>query len=247
MERRSIDINCDVGEGVENENDLFPYITSCNIACGGHAGDRDSMRYVIRLAKKYGIKIGAHPSYPDKKNFGRISVDLHEKKLIKSISDQMKVFTAILTEERQPLHHIKPHGALYNDITKDRKLAGFFLESIEKYKSDSILYAPYGSSVEKEALKRGFKITYEAFGDRNYSENLTLVPRSMPNALITEPEEVLQHILTMMNKKQVRTASGKMVKILADTYCIHGDTPLALQILMYLNRELPKHHIYLNK
>ncbi len=238
-----IDINCDLGEGLGNENELMPLISSCNIACGGHAGDTKTMRAVARLASENGVKVGAHPSYPDHINFGRISLEIPEDELVQSIRTQMNDFMAILSEETIMIHHIKAHGALYNDIAKDRKLAKTFLKAIEKTKEAIFLYVPFGSAIDEEALLQGFTIKYEAFADRNYNDDLSLVSRTLPNALIQSPEKVLEHILMMVGEKQVRTVNGQLVDIKADTFCIHSDTPSALKILRYLSDELGREHI----
>lgn len=247
MKEYVIDINCDVGEGVGNEADLLPLISSCNIACGGHAGDVDSMAKVIRLANLNGVRVGAHPSYPDTKNFGRVSLDISSDRLIDSVQDQIETFTGVCENENVKMHHIKPHGALYNDIAKDIKLAKTFLEAIYRYKDDIFLYVPYKSMIEYESLNQNFNIKYEAFGDRNYNEDLSLVSRKLPNAIIEKPEMVLSHLLSMIRECSLQTVSGGPVKIKADTFCIHGDTPSALQILTYLTKELPQHHIYIKR
>ncbi len=242
-----IDINCDVGEGVGNENGLLPLISSCNIACGGHAGDEQTMREVVALGKKHRVKIGAHPSYPDREHFGRISMAIAPDHLIASIRDQIGGLELLLNEKKVALHHIKPHGALYNDIAKDASLARTFLRAIEGYREDIFIYLPHQSAIETEALKMGFRIKYEAFADRNYKNDLSLVPRNEKDALIQEPERVLAHLLTMVNRQRLRTSKGEMIQILADTYCIHGDTPAALQILMYLSAQLPNYNIEIRK
>lgn len=247
MEKIGIDINCDLGEGIGNEAELLPLISSCNIACGGHAGDAHSMREVVLLAKKNGVKVGAHPSYPDPEHFGRISLSLPKAELIHSIREQVNNLLAIIKEEGMSLHHIKPHGALYNDLVHDGRLAQTFLEALIPYRSNCCLYAPYGSIVAEMAHNQGYVLKYEAFADRNYNADLSLVSRKAPNALLTEPNEVLDHLLPMIKEQRLRTVSGDLIKIVADTYCIHGDTPTALEILMYLSSSLPKHAIYILK
>ncbi|MCK0192147.1 5-oxoprolinase subunit PxpA [Arenibacter sp. F20364] len=242
-----IDINCDVGEGLDNEAQLMPFISSCNIACGGHAGDTVSMMKVARLAKEHHVLVGAHPSYPDRENFGRTTIQIAEKKLKKSILAQIADLSAVLKSLGIELNHIKPHGALYNDIARDRELALLFLDCIEKYKKEVFLYVPYHSRIEEEALRLGFQIKYEAFADRNYNADLSLVSRNEPLALIQNPKDVETHILHMVTKGSVVTPSGKSVKIKADTYCIHGDSPSTLQILMYLSKQLPKNQILIKK
>lgn len=242
-----IDINCDVGEGLQNEARLFPFISSCNLACGGHAGDAETMNEVIRLAVKHQIKIGAHPSYPDREHFGRKSMLLPSEKFKASISKQLDHLDTLIIDHGASLHHIKAHGALYNDLGKDQELAKTYLECILPYKDKISLYVSFGSVIAGEALKMGFKITYEAFGDRNYEKDLSLVPRSQANALITDPKLVLKHLLLMIKKGVVRVPEGDLVPIVANTFCIHGDTVSAYEILMYLSEELPKQHIHLEE
>lgn len=245
MKKWSIDINCDVGEGVGNEYDLLPLISSCNIACGGHAGDAASMEYVIGLAKKHHVKIGAHPSYPDKTNFGRQVLSISDDDLKISIIDQLRTFNRVLEKENAQLHHIKAHGALYNETAKNKSLALLYLEAIKPYLGNTFLYVPYGSVIAELAIENGFRIIYEAFADRNYNTDLSLVSRQFDNALIEEPQKVLEHILFIIQKGKVRTVSKEEIEIKADTLCIHGDTPSALQILMYLSRELPNSGVQL--
>ncbi|MGX1929980.1 5-oxoprolinase subunit PxpA [Flagellimonas sp. 2504JD4-2] len=239
MEEWYIDINCDVGEGVGNESQLLPLISSCNIACGGHAGDVETMEKVVRLAQKNNVKIGAHPSYPDKLNFGRQVMSISDENLRQSIVEQLKIFDEVLKGEGGNLHHIKAHGALYNQTAKDKNLATLYLDAVDSYREDAFLYVPFGSIITKLAVERGFNIIYEAFADRNYNIDLSLVSRQLDNALIKEPEHVLKHIIPIIKKGEVVTISNERVKIKADTLCIHGDTPSALQILMYLSEELP--------
>ncbi len=237
--KKHIDINCDLGEGVGNEADVLPLVSSCNIACGGHAGDEATMKWVVSLAKKHHVKIGAHPSYPDTANFGRVSMELTPNELIASLRKQIAQLLSVCAQEGVKLHHIKAHGALYNDIAKGGDLAKVFLEAIAPYKVATFLYVPAESGLAQLAVKEGFKIKKEAFGDRNYNTDLSLVSRKKNNALIVQPQSVLEHVLRMVTDGKVLTASGTFEDIQADTYCIHGDTPNALQILTYLSNKLP--------
>jgi len=246
MAKVYIDINCDVGEGLNNEANLMPYISSCNIACGGHAGDAVTMRSVVRMAKQQNVKIGAHPSYPDKKNFGRKSLEIDPNILIASVRQQMAGFISILEEENAKLNHIKPHGALYNDIARDEVRASLFLEAISAYQAIPI-YVPFRSTIEDMATTNGFRVHLEAFADRNYNANLSLVSRDHENALIDNPKDVLKHLLGMVKKGIVHTVDGSIKSIKAQTFCIHGDTPSALEILMYLSEELPNHQVEIKK
>ncbi|MCX2719710.1 5-oxoprolinase subunit PxpA [Lentiprolixibacter aurantiacus] len=237
---KQIDLNCDVGEGVGNENELLPLISSCSIACGGHAGDVQTMEEVIGIAMRHKVKIGAHPSYPDRENFGRKSVKMSRNAFIESIRAQLNSFCEILEKQKASLNHIKPHGALYNDLANDPVLSKVFLDAVSPFKSGVKLYVPFGSVIAEEAQKQEWELVYEAFGDRNYNNDLSLVSRNEPNALILDPEKVMGHILNIIDTGKVKTISGDIQPIRAETFCLHGDTPYVLQILMYLSRELPK-------
>ena len=247
MEDIYIDINCDVGEGVGNEADLLPLISSCNIACCGHAGDDGSMTQVVKLAKQYSVHIGAHPSYPDKENFGRLTMDIGSTELTNSIRSQIHALKTILHKEQVSLHHIKPHGALYNDLAKNEALADLFLTAIASYRESVVLYAPPGSVIAKKAIKHDFKVKLEAFADRSYNQDLSLVSRKLPNAVLNNPKIILDHLVKMVHENKVVTIDGGESHIEAQTYCLHGDTPNALQILTYLSAELPKKQIYIQK
>lgn len=225
-----IDINCDVGEGLDNEHLLMPYISSCNIACGGHAGDLVTMRKVIVLANEHDVKIGAHPSYPDSENFGRITMQLSPDELSKTVNNQIQALLKIVLDVGSRLHHIKPHGALYNDLAKDISLAKIFLDAIEDYREQYALYVPFGSAIEKEALKRSYKIVYEAFADRNYNDDLSLVSRQNDAALLTNPDHIVKHI-SLMRGGEVKAISGKKIPMKADTFCVHSDTNNAIDIV----------------
>ncbi len=242
-----IDINCDVGEGVGNEASLFKYISSCNIACGGHAGDLETMNHVVQLAKKNHIKMGAHPSYPDKANFGRKVIQISDSELRRSIERQLLDFGKILDIQNCELHHIKAHGALYNETARNSKLAEVYLDTLLPYREKALLYVPDGSVKAEKAIEMGFDIWYEAFADRNYESDLKLVSRVQQDAVIETPSKVLEHMLRMIKEDRVLTLNGEIKKIEAQTYCVHGDTPSALEILTYLSQELPKHQVELQK
>lgn len=243
----TIDINADVGEGIGNEEKLLPLISSCNIACGGHAGNLETINHVLAMAKENKIKVGAHPSYPDRVNFGRKAMDISFKKLIKSIQSQLALFENAVSEQKLRINHIKAHGALYNETAKNENLAKVYLNAIELFKKRCLLYVPFNSIIAKLAIQNGFSVSYEVFADRNYNDDLSLVSREYANALLLTPKSVLEHVLIMAKKSMVKTVSGKKRKIMANTYCVHGDTPTALKILTYLSNELPNHQIQLTK
>ena len=247
MDIKDIDINCDVGESEGNESQLFPFISSCNIACGAHAGNVELIEQLVGLAKKQNIHVGAHPSYPDRENFGRVSLNLPKDTLLLSIRDQLKAFSGVLADQKVKLHHIKPHGALYNDIAKDIEKAKTFLEAISEYRKDTMLFVPFNSVIEELALSMGWKLAREGFGDRNYNDDWSLVSRREEKALIKAPKKVLHHIVFMVNEGKVKTVKGNLLPMAVDTICIHGDTPTSLQILEYLSSELPKYQIRIRK
>ncbi|QDO94887.1 5-oxoprolinase subunit PxpA [Formosa sediminum] len=233
-----IDINADVGEGLHNESELMPYISSCNIACGGHAGDVKTMRTVALLAKKNGVKIGAHPSFPDQKNFGRRPLDISSVSLFNSIKKQIIALIAVLDTEHLHLHHIKPHGALYNMAAVDEKIASVIIEVLKCLMLRVKLYVPYNSIIATLAIKNQIPIVYEAFADRNYNSNLTLVARTEPNALIDDANSMYEHVFNIITKEQVKTITGSFESIKADTFCVHGDTPKAYELLHALTTRL---------
>ena len=233
-----VDINCDVGEGINNEALLMPFISSCNIACGAHAGDQITIDHVIKTAQKNKVKIGAHPSFPDKKNFGRVRMDISQEKLEASLINQISLIKNRLELAGGTLNHIKAHGALYNLSITDNNIANVIVNAVLKVAPKSILYAPYNSTLAKVAIENNLNIKLEAFADRNYNDNLSLVSRTQKNALIVDKDEVIKHILQMILQKQVNTISGKYIPIQADTYCVHGDTTNAVELVKYIHQTL---------
>jgi len=232
----SIDLNCDLGEGLDNEHLLMPYLSSCNIACGAHAGSVEIIDKTIALALKYDVKIGAHPSFPDRENFGRVIMELSDAEWAKSLREQLKLFGERAKRQGAKVHHVKPHGALYNLVAVDRVKAEMLIDLVQEEFQNAKIYVPFQSAVEKAALERGLAIFYEAFADRNYNDDLTLVPRSLPQAVVAK-EKVLEHVRRMVNKYKVKTIQGHEVAIKADTLCIHGDNPYVLEILKELHEE----------
>ena len=232
-----LNINCDVGEGYNNEMVLMQYIQSCNIACGGHAGNKKLMEKVVKLALKHEVNIGAHPSYPDIENFGRKTMIIDPSELAKTIQKQINLLNKIVIEQGGSLSHIKPHGALYNDVSKNKDLALHFLNAILPYKNHVKLFVPFNSEIEICALENGFSIVYEAFADRNYNDDLSLVARNEKEAVITDVEIIEVRILEMINTERVTTISGKKVFIKASTFCVHSDTENAIEIVRKLHQE----------
>ena len=245
--RTAIDLNCDVGEGIGNEHLLFPFITSCNIATGGHAGDTRSMWDVATLAAEYQIRIGAHPSYPDPEHFGRVSRAMEKKEFQASITAQIEEFLQILATLNLSMHHIKAHGALYNDLARGGRIALEYLEVLQPYREKYILYAPCGSEFARMAVGQGFSIWEEAFADRAYDPGGSLVSRSEPGAVLTDPAAVVRQVLEMVRENRVQCSDGTFYEINPTTLCLHGDNPKAITILKYLTECLSKASIPLVK
>ncbi|MBT8309947.1 MAG: 5-oxoprolinase subunit PxpA [Flavobacteriaceae bacterium] len=246
MASYTIDINCDVGEGIGNEESLMPYISSCNIACGGHAGNEKTMQETVKLAIKHKVKIGAHPSYPDRKNFGREEMEISCAALFRSMEDQISRLLKVLKKENGQLHHVKPHGALYNKAARNEKTARTIVEVMKRFHLALKLYVPYGSVIAEIAKQEDIPLIYEAFADRNYNHDLTLVSRKENNALITDPEEMLAHVLRMITNKKVRCLNGVEVKIEASTFCVHGDNPKAVKLISFLTNKSAMQNIRIN-
>ena len=235
---KTIDINCDVGEGVENEHLLMSYISSCNIACGGHFGDKSTIDKTIQLAIDNHVKIGAHPSFPDKENFGRKIMDISDDELKESLIQQMQLFKERATLKNAKIYHVKPHGALYNLIAVNQEKATLVVNTIQQIFENVKIFIPYNSVIEKIALENRIEIVYEVFADRNYNDNLTLVSRSLPYAIITDKIQVLKHVKKMVNESKVRTVTCSEIEIKANTFCVHGDNKNAIEILKYLQDNL---------
>lgn len=235
-----MDINCDLGEGIGNDERIIPFINSCNIACGGHAGDAFSMKTTVLLAKEFGLKVGAHPSFPDRENFGRKIMQLSNQELRLELMRQINNLNQIAKNENVTLHHIKPHGALYNLAAVNDDIAEVIVDVIRTFNENLILYVPYQSVIAKKAKAMRIPYFYEAFADRNYENNLTLVARDLPNAVISDASIVVKRVKRMFEEQTVLSIHNKKIKIKVDTVCVHSDNPNAIEIvktLYNLNKE----------
>jgi len=233
-----IDINCDLGEGLDIEQIIMPLISSCNISCGAHAGSIEIIDKVIDLAVKHKVKIGAHPSFPDRQNFGRKVLDISNSDLQKSLENQLTIFKDRALLQNATIHHVKPHGALYNLIAVNREKASVVIAAIQHVFEAVKLYVPYQSRIEEVAIQSGLEIVYEAFADRRYNEDLSLVSRTFSNALIEDKHEVLKQVQKISDKQLVTTINFHEKKIKASTFCVHGDTKNAIELLQYLHKHL---------
>ncbi|WP_029035949.1 5-oxoprolinase subunit PxpA [Salinimicrobium xinjiangense] len=237
-----IHINCDLGEGGEYDKELMPLISACNIACGGHAGTLETMQHTVDLAMEHGVEIGAHPSYPDKENFGRISVEINRKELKRSLVAQIMTLKQITEAEGALLTHVKPHGALYNDAQKNEEIAQVIIDSVLEFGDDLVLYAPYGSEICRLAEGK-LKVKFEAFADRNYNPDRSLVSRVEKGAVINKKEEVLEHLFSMISDGKISCQKEEKIDCFATTFCLHSDTKNSVEILKYLHSELQSRNI----
>lgn len=238
-----VDINVDIGEGMPNEAELMPWVSSCNIACGGHAGDLMTLQNSIELAVAHGVRIGAHPSYPDRKRFGRSPMDISIEELESAISHQLMDFKIGLKSTGAALHHVKAHGALYHRLAQDPVVAYVYLRKVEEIMGHCIIYAPPRSVLYEMAKNEGFEVWAEGFLDRRYHRDLSLVSRGSSEAILSSPEEVLQQLLSMIRDQKVANIEGDFTPISARTFCIHGDHPMSVQILQHIVQAASKHEI----
>jgi UPF0271 protein len=243
MNQLRIDINCDMAEGVGNEKELMPFISSANIACGYHAGNEELMKATINLCLKYNVAIGAHPSFPDRGNFGRTNMNLPLAEVSKIVTDQIYLIKKIAEAQGAKLHHVKPHGALYNMAAKDSALANCIVLAIKDFDKNLILYGLSQSVMIGEAGKMQLKSANEVFADRTYQLDGSLTPRSQPNALIATEQEAISQALKLVKEKKVKTNDGKEINLKADTICLHGDGAHAVEFARLIYSKFEEEHI----
>lgn len=229
-----IDINCDMGEIVNAVNDggqeaLMPYLTSVNIACGGHAGDEQMMRDTARQALRWKLQIGAHPGYPDRANFGRLAMMMPLDTVSNFVFEQVRTLAEIAH-----LHHVKPHGALYNSAVNDAELSWAIAQGVARWGKDLVLVGLAGSTMLEVFRAAGFAVAAEAFADRRYEPDGSLRSRRHADSLITDPMEAARQVQNIVELGFVTALDGTRLPISAQTFCVHGDTPGALGILKQL-------------
>ncbi|GAC1416593.1 MAG: 5-oxoprolinase subunit PxpA [Flavisolibacter sp.] len=217
------DINCDLGEGFPSDEAVMPFITSANIACGYHAGNEIIMHQTLLLCQKYNVAIGAHPSYRDRENFGRLELDLSAKDLYDLLTKQILDLKKIADGHGSRLHHVKPHGALYNLAAKDESTAKVVAQAIKDLDEHLILYGLSGSILLREALAIGLKTASEGFADRSYQNDGSLTPRGQVGAIISDEKQSMYQVLQMIKEGSVTSLSGKVIPITVQTICLHGD------------------------
>lgn len=240
----SIDLNCDLGESfgaytIGSDEKILPYITSANIACGYHAGDPAVMRRSVALCKQYGVQVGAHPSLPDLMGFGRRKMAVSPAEAADYVAYQIGALKAFCDAAGVPLHHVKPHGALYNMAAQDRALADAICQAVRQTAPGAVLLALSGSEMVDAARAIGLLVASEVFADRGYRPDGTLVPRSQPGAMIENEDEAIARVLRMAREGRVAASDGSTVALQADSVCVHGDGPQALAFVQKLHAALP--------
>ena len=238
----SVDLNCDMGEGMANDALLMPLISSANIACGYHAGDQALMEQTIALALQYQVKIGAHPAYPDRENFGRTNLHFPPDEVRDMVKDQIQTLTGLAKQQQAKLYHVKPHGALYNMAWKDEALAEAICAAILETDPSLVLYAQSGSVLGQVAASRKISTCHEVFADRSYQLDGSLTPRSFPNALLEKDAAVVAQALQLVMQQSV-WAEGQLIRLKAETLCLHGDGPHALEFAQRIRQAFQLNHI----
>lgn len=229
----TIDLNCDMGESfgaysIGNDEALMDYVSSVNVGCGFHGGDPTVMRKTVTLATKKKIAIGAHPGYPDLAGFGRREMKISPEEVYDLVLYQIGALQAFCRALGNTLRHVKPHGALYNTAAKDKALARAIAQAVRDIDKSLLFVGLSGSVMIEEASNIGLRTVSEVFADRTYQDDGMLTPRSSPNAMIQTPQRAADQILQMVRKQTILSVSGKEIPVVAQTVCIHGDSPSAL-------------------
>jgi UPF0271 protein len=239
----TIDLNADLGEGDAGDEDLLKIVSSCNVACGGHAGDAATMAATVRTAIANGVAVGAHQGYPDREGFGRRSAFLAGDPLYESLRGQVKALGDIAAQFGAKLMHVKAHGALYNDAIADRSLADIIARVTAEAPGSPALVGMANTELEYAAHRHGLKFVAEAFVDRAYEADGTLVSRSEPGAVHSEMAVITTQAANLAENSRVTARNGEVIEARADTLCIHGDTPAAAQITQAVRDVLESHGV----
>ena len=233
-----VDLNADLGEGAGNDEALLQLVSSANIACGWHAGDASTMRQCVRWALKHGVAIGAHPSFPDRENFGRSAMNLPPQQIIDNMLYQIGALAAIAKAEGGQLSHVKAHGMLYNQAVKEPELAAALCEAVRLFDPSLKFFGLAGSGMIEAAKRAGLTPVEEVFADRGYMPDGSLVPRSQPGALIEDEEQSLNQTLSLVRDHEVRAIDGSTVAVNAQSVCLHGDGAHALAFARRIRERL---------
>jgi UPF0271 protein len=238
-----IDLNCDLGEGVGYDHQIMPFISSCNIACGGHFGTLDTVQKALESALKFNVKPGAHPSFEDKENFGRVRLEWSRSRFRESVTHQLQSYKEAAAATGSKLNHIKMHGALYHATAHDVDFATWTIELLQEFYTKTPIYSLPNSILHKICLENNLPFIAEAFADRTYKPDGSLVSRSQSGAVITDVKQVANQLIQMVQNQMVITHDGPSIKMKADTYCIHGDNLALLKKLPELIQLLREKNI----
>lgn len=233
-----LDLNSDIGEGFAYDAEIIKLVDSVNIACGGHAGNIALMNETVQLAKQAGIHIGAHPGYPDKEHFGRVDMDMSPDEIYDEVSRQIKTLKQICDKHNAKLHHVKPHGQLYNKAAKDKATAQAITSAIKDIDKNLIIVVLANSQFVDVVKSENMQVWQEFFVDRNYQASGELVPRSNPNAVIHNEEVAINRLIQLAETGEIPSVDGQTIQITADTVCVHGDTPEALDYVKRIRERL---------
>jgi 5-oxoprolinase (ATP-hydrolysing) subunit A len=241
--KRSLDLNCDMGESygpwsVGNDAALLDYVTSANIACGFHAGDPATMHKTVQLAIEKGVAVGAHPSLPDLQGFGRRAMNISPDEAYDLIVYQVGALAGFARALGGKLSHVKPHGALYNMAVMDKKLSRAIAAGVKDIDPSLVLFGLAFSELVRAGEDAGLAVANEVFADRTYQADGSLTPRSQPNALIKDVDASIEHVRRMVEDGKVKSLQGTEVAVRADTLCIHGDEPTALDFVQKIRKAL---------
>ena len=217
-----------MGEGLDNDETLMPYIDAANIACGYHAGNTDTIKKTIALAQKNKVQIGAHFSYADKENFGRKELHLSNEAVYDIVSEQLLQFSSIAKKMGENITHVKPHGALYNQAAKNMKLATTIATAVFDQLPTAVYFGLSGSIMLEAASNQKLAIAHEVFADRAYLNDGSLCTRNISGSVFTNEKSVEKQVSLLMQEKKIRAMDGTIINVAADTICIHADTPNAL-------------------
>ncbi len=240
---RRIDLNADVGESfgaytLGHDEAVLRHITSANVACGFHAGDPSVMRQTVRVAVSAGVGIGAHPGFPDLSGFGRREMQMSVRQIEDLVAYQIGALAGVAAAEEARLHHVKPHGALYNMAARDRALADAIARAVVDVDATLVLFGLAGSALLEAAESVGLRCASEVFADRAYQADGALVPRGVPGAVIDDPKQVVERAVRLAQEGTVVTATGETLELVSDTICLHGDTPGAAELAARLRSGL---------
>lgn len=235
-----VDLNADLGEGAGHDEELLGLVTSANIACGFHAGDAGTIRASIEAARARSVAVGAHPSLFDHENFGRKELPVKPNEVFDAVVYQLGIFAAIAEAAGVRPNHVKPHGALYNMAARDDALADAIARAVASVDRKLIFFAPARSALARAGEARGLQIAHEVFADRNYCSDGSLVSRSRPDALLHDPTQAAPRVLRMLCEGKVRSVDGVDVDVRAETICLHGDNPEAVDFARALRSQLEK-------